>query len=98
MSTIPIGRPRIIDASMVDIGDDISVEYPEERGVTTTLRGVIAKRMMSGQSRYFMTKDGATLVSWEPNKKSRVKVTLFGREEFPQETLDFMDEVRSHIA
>lgn len=99
MATLPIKQPRRIDPSLLEVGDDISVEHPADRGMTVTIRGIIAKQMKSGQTRYFMTNEGATILAWEIGKKLRVKVTLFGRDATPQATLfDSMDEVRERIA
>lgn len=99
MATIPITQPRRIDPSLVEVGDDISVEHKPDRGVTTTLRGIVGKRVDSGQTRYLMTTDGATILAWEPGRLNRYKVTLFGREEMPQEVLfDVRQLVEQRIA
>ena len=99
MSTIPIGRPRRIDASLVEIGDDISVEHEAERGLTPSVRGIVAKKVILNNVRHYMTKEGATIMSWTPNAVSKVKVTLYGRDAKPMETLfDDMDIVRKRIA
>lgn len=101
MITKPIKRPRRIDPSLIDLGDDISVEHKPVKGVTMTLRGIVAMRGL-GSTRYLATAEGATLLAWEPGKTSRVKVTLYGRAEPEQATLfdvlDSMDEVRARIA
>lgn len=99
MSTIPIKHPRRIDPSLVEIGDDISVEHKPDRGVTTILRGIVGKRVDNGQTRYLMTVEGATLIAWEPNRLNGYKVTLFGRDEPVQETLfDVRQMVEQRIA
>lgn len=97
-----IGQPRFIDPSLVEKGDEISVEHRENRGITTTLRGIVAKRVDSGQTRYLMTEEGATLLAWEPGRASKVKVTLYAREEPEQATIfdlpDDIKEVEQRIA
>lgn len=99
MATIPIKQPRRIDPSLIETGDDISVEHMPNRGLTIINRGVVAKRIDRGSVRYLMTKEGATILAWEPGKKTGVKVILFGREEVSQSTLfDNMDELRERIA
>lgn len=98
MSPRPIKQPRRIDPSLVEIGDDVSVEHPEDRGVTTTLRGIVAKRVDHGDTRYLMTKEGATLMAWSP-KGNKIKVTLFARDDVPQVTLfEMPEEFKARIA
>lgn len=98
MKTLPIGQPRFIDPSLLDIGDDISVEYPKDRGIATTLRGIIGKRVESGRSVYYTTNEGATLLAWEPGRANKIRVVLFGRAAEPQETLDLWDEINKRTA
>jgi hypothetical protein len=91
-----IGRPRPIDPSLIEDGDDISVEHKANRGIVMTLRGVVAKRVDGGSTRYLMTAEGATLLAWEPGKKNAIKVTLYGREEPEQATMfDLPTEIES---
>lgn len=81
-------EPQAIDPAVIEIGDDISVELPEDRGVTTTLRGIVAKRVDHGATRYLMTQEGATLLAWEAKRRNKApKVLIYGREEHPQATL-----------
>lgn len=99
MGTKAIGQPRRIDPSLVEIGDDISVQLKSDRGIVTTLRGVVGKRLDHGKVRYLMTNEGATLLAWEPNTTKRVIVTLFGREEYPQESMfELPQEIQERIA
>lgn len=99
MSPRPIKQPRRIDPSLVEIGDDISVEHKEDRGITTTLRGIVAKRVESGSTRYYLTKEGATLMAWQPGKSNKFKITLFARDDVPQSSLfDLPDELTERLA
>lgn len=99
MATFAIKQPRRIDPSLIEIGDDIAVEHKANRGLVVTQRGIVAKRIDHGSNRYLMTEEGATILAWEPGKNTGVKITLYGREEKPQETLfDNMDELRARIA
>lgn len=97
-----IKSPRLIDVSLIETGDLISVEHKPSRGVTTTLKGVVAKRVDSGATRYLMTEEGATLVSWEPGKANRFKITLFGREEPEEEAMfelpDNIQQIKERVA
>lgn len=98
MSTVPIKQPRRIDPSLVEIGDDVSVEYKMENGIIKTLRGIVGKRVDTGKTRYLLTKEGATLYSWSPERKAQITITLYGRAEQPQTTLFEIDEIRERIA
>lgn len=97
--TYPIKQPRRIDPSLIEIGDDISVEFKKSRGLTTSNRGIVGKIVKSGAARFLCTSEGATIMSWTPGHKANVKVTLYGRAVKVQDTLfDAMDELRERIA
>lgn len=86
--TVPIKRPRIIRPEIIEIGDDISVEnVKEDRGIRTTVRGIVGKVAKSGQTRYFMTSEGATLFAFEIGRTPSGIITLYGRAEFVSESL-----------
>lgn len=76
-----IGQPRFIDPSLIELGDEISVEHKPDHGITTTLQGIVAKRADAGETRYLMTKEGATLLAWSPKRNAKYRVTLIAREE-----------------
>lgn len=98
MTPRPIKQPRRIDPSLVEVGDDISVELPHDRGITTSLRGIIFKRVDSGSTRYYMTKEGATLFAYDPTKVNKIKLTLFARDDMPQSTMFDMPEIEERLA
>lgn len=76
-----IGQPRFIDPSLVEEGDEISVEHIANKGVTTTVRGIVDKRLEQGTMRRFITAEGGTLMAWEPGRLPKYRVTLYAREE-----------------
>ena len=76
-----IGQPRFIDPSLVEVGDEISVEHVENKGVTTTVKGVVFERLEQGSMRRFITSEGGTLMAFEPGRISKFRVTLYAREE-----------------
>ena len=99
--TVPIRRPRIIMPELVEIGDDISVEIKKpNRGIITTKRGIVGKRIYSGKARFYTTDEGATLFSFEPGTPHGLLITLYGRAENVSETLFEVDadETRKRIA
>lgn len=87
MSPKPIKQPRRIDPSLVEIGDDVSIEHPASRGVTTILRGIVHHRSESGSTRYYHTVEGATLFAYDPTKVNKIKIILYARDDVPQTTL-----------
>lgn len=99
--TIPIKSPRTIDPSLIEQGDDISVEIIKpNRGIKTTKRGIVAKKIYSGKSQFYLTAEGATLFSFEPGRSHGLKIMLYGRAEVVSDTLfDIeMPTVRARIA
>lgn len=101
MARIKYAVPHTIDPSLIETGDEISVQHKKDQGVELTLRGIVGKRVDSGNVRYLCTKEGATLLAWEPSRKGTIKVLLWSREEITQQTLfsaDFLDETKDRIA
>lgn len=93
--------PRRIQPELVEIGDDIEVTLKPDKGVTTTVRGIVGKRMDSGKTRYYMTVEGSTLLAWEPNTTKISRVTIHSRLIKSDETLfesDLMTELKKRIA
>jgi len=89
-----IGQPRFIDPSLVEIGDEISVQLKEDHGITTTLLGVVAKRLDVGTTRYLITKENSTILAWDVKRTRGVKVTLIAREEPEQSSMfNLPDEI-----
>lgn len=86
--TVPIKRPRIVRPEIIEIGDDISVENVRaDKGIRTTVRGIVGKVAKSGQTRFFMTAEGATLFAFEIGRTPQATITLYGRAEFVSESL-----------
>jgi hypothetical protein len=92
-----IGQPRFIDPSLVEEGDEISVEHKEDRGITTILKGVVAKRIDTGTVRRFTTSENATLFAYEPGKPVKIRITLYAREEPEHAGLFDLEEAMTNI-
>lgn len=96
-----MGRmPRVIDPSLIELGDTISVAHKRDKGLVLILEGVVYERKDSGNVRYFTTKEGSTLLAWTPERRD-VKVTLLSRPEYRQTpifTTDIFDDVKERIA
>lgn len=93
MTRIRYAAPHTIDPSLVEIGDDILVEYSPSKGVTTYHRGIVAKSNYNGDTRSFITADGGTIAVWSPRDRRKLKILLYSRLEQTQESLfDFLPE------
>lgn len=93
--------PRRILPELVEIGDDIEVTLKPDHGVTTTVRGIVGKRMDTGKTRYYMTEEGSTLLAWEPHTTKISRVVIHSRLIKQNETLfesDLMTELKKRIA
>ena len=87
-----------IKPSIVRIGDKISVEHKSNRGIVTTLTGVVASRNDHGDTRHLLTAEGAVLLTWNAKENNAVKVMLISRAEVEQQPLFGMEEIRERIA
>lgn len=95
----PIKQPRRIDPSLVEVGDDVSVELPTDRGITTTLRGIVKSVVRSNATNYYMTEEGATLFAHTPGHVNKIKVTLFARDDVPQTAMfELTEEIKERLA
>ena len=83
--------PRTIDASLIEIGDKISIVHHLKNGVTMTMQGVVAERTDQGQTREYRTAEGGVLVAWEPRKRPP-RVVLLDRPPARQAALYGMDD------
>lgn len=92
---------RVIDPSLIEIGDTISVVHPRNQGIVTILEGTVDKISYSGGIKYFTTKENATLLAWQTGKHNK-RVTLLSRpEKRPlqiQFVTDFLDETKERIS
>lgn len=84
--------PRPIVPVDVQEGDSVSVEFPADKGIITSKRGVIHSIVDQGRVRRYLTSDGAVIFAWNIGGDSTVKITLMARREYQGETL-FSDEV-----
>ncbi len=83
--------PRKIQPELIELGDTISVAHKRNQGIVTVLEGTVATRQDSGNVRYLLTKEGATLLAWVPGRKD-VAVKLLSRPVAVQPTLSFFDK------
>jgi hypothetical protein len=92
----PLTFPREINPSLIEKGDKIRVTLPEDKGIVNIKIGVVFHIHQHGSTRYLMTDEGATLVAWEPSRKS-VKIELLDRPIFEQAPL-WSDELERESA
>jgi hypothetical protein len=90
--------PRQIDPSVIQEGDIITVVYPKDRGVTSSMGGKVSRLRDDGRHTHFDTKEGGTIFTWRVGDRSGIKVILNYREDVPQMPMFGMDEIRERIS
>lgn len=99
--TTPIRQPRLIDPSLIEVGDDISVTMKPNKGIISTKRGIVAKKVYSGKSQFYMTEEGSTIFAFEPGRSHGLTIMLYGRAQVVSETLfevDNLADVKMRLA
>ena len=89
--------PRILDPSLIIVGDTIAVNHPDDLGVHYTVEGRVAAIHENTRNKNFVTKEGGILLTWKAGDRSRVKVWLLRRDPHPQTPMFGMDEIRERI-
>lgn len=93
--------PQNINDSLVEIGDTIEVTFRKERGIQQKIIGKVAKRIDSGNVRYYVTSDGATIFAAGSAGNRFINISLIKREPEIGATLfevEFLDETKERIA
>jgi len=89
--------PRQVDPSLIQTGDIITVIYPKDRGVSSSMSGTVARLRVDGRYTHFDTREGGTIFTWRVGDRSGIKVVLNYREAVPQMPMFGMDEIRERI-
>ena len=92
--------PRVIDPSLVDVGDTITVTYPKDAGVLVHMVGKVARIRDEGNYKHFDTKEGGRIFHWRAGDRSGIRVTLTARDPQPQIPMfdsETFDQVRERI-
>ena len=92
-----VNLPRILDPSLIDIGDTIAVKYPDDLGVLYTVEGTVAAIHTNTRNTNFVTKEGGILLTWKAGDKKKIKVWLLKRSPIEQTPMFGMDEIRERI-
>jgi hypothetical protein len=90
--------PRQIDPSLIQTGDTITVVYPKDSGITSTIAGRVARLRYGGPYTHYDTREGGTILTWRAGDRSGIKVILNSREEITQTPMFGMDEIRERIS
>lgn len=85
--------PKVIKPELINVGDLIEVTLPEVRGLTTKLRGRVAKIQAHAGMRHFLTDDGSVIARYTPGQNPNTKFVLIERQPLEQATLDLFDMV-----
>jgi len=92
--------PRPIAPEMVELGDRVTVTYKSDHGITRAATGTVYAREDNGNVRHMVTREGATLFTWDTTEHPGYTLELLSRAEYPQEGLwtDSLDETRHRLA
>ena len=93
-----VNLPRIIDPSLIVIGDVISVIYPDDLGIVYAMEGKVAALHNNARNTNFVTKEGGILLTWKVGDSKKIKVWLLKREPMEQTPMFGMDEIRERIS
>lgn len=74
------------------------MSHRKDRGIEMTLTGTVGKRVDSGNTRYLMTAEGATLMSWNEKENKLIHVLLLHRQPQEQTPLWTHDELDKRLA
>lgn len=86
--------PRNIAPELIAVGDTISITYPEDGGITSIKRGMVASIQVHGALRNLCTMEGSVLGVYAPGLNiGRVVFTLLDRPAASQEPLSLFDDV-----
>lgn len=82
----------LIKPELIDEGDIIEVQYPDDGGITVVKRGVVAYIQAHAGGRYFLTQQGATIACYSPGKPTDLKFSLIARIAPANEMLEMFEE------
>lgn len=71
--------PHIIKPELIQEGDIIEVQYPDDGGITTIKRGVVAYIQAHAGMRHFLTQQGSVIGRYSPGRAYDEKFTLIAR-------------------
>jgi len=81
-----------IKPELITEGDIIEVQFPDDGGITTIKRGVVAYIQAHAGMRHFLTQQGSVIARYAPGQPTRDKYTLIARIAPEQPMLDmFVD-------
>lgn len=89
------GTPQPIKPELIDEGDIIEVQFPDDGGITTIKRGVVAYIQRHAGMVHFMTQQGSVIARYMPGGvKPLEKYTLIARIPRTNDMLDmFADRI-----
>lgn len=85
---MPNGIGRLTKPELIDVGDIIEVQFPDDGGITTIKRGVVAYIEAHAGMRHFLTQQGSVIARYAPGKPYLEKFTLIARIAPEQPMLD----------
>ncbi|UVF60426.1 hypothetical protein SEA_PINEAPPLEPIZZA_18 [Microbacterium phage PineapplePizza] len=86
--------PRNVAPELIREGDTVSVTYPEDKGIQTIKRGMVARIAVHGALRNLVTMEGSVLGVFAPGMHAgHVVFTLLDRPAVAQEPLSLFSDV-----
>lgn len=90
--------PRNIAPELIQEGDIITVTYPEDKGIQTIKRGMVARIAVHGALRNLVTMEGSVLGVFAPGMNAgKIVFTLLDRPAAVQEPLSLFSDVLERI-
>lgn len=69
----------LIKPELIDEGDIIEVQYPDDGGITIIKRGVVAYIERHAGMRHFLTQQGAVIARHRIGERAKLKFSLIAR-------------------
>lgn len=84
---------QTIKPETIDVGDIIEVQFPDDGGITTIKRGVVAYIQRHAGVNHFLTQQGSVIARYMPGTSTKDKYTLIARMNTEQPMLDMFQEM-----
>lgn len=84
--------PQLIKPELIEVGDIIEVQHPDDGGITTIKRAMVSYIQAHAGMRHFLTQQGSVISRYSPGHATKDKYTLIARVPVEQPMLDmFVD-------
>lgn len=84
--------PRHVKPELIESGDFIRVDYPEDGGIIMSKSGIVAFVQQHAGMRYFMTQQGSVIGIYTPGEKSVSNFTLLSKTPYETPMLELFSK------